>query len=147
MTTIDLFLNQKMLSLFLLNGKLGVMRVVTSQWGLSRPSSIFFSLGIVRGIVPPIIWVPHIAKVGCFFSPSSLNVEWPILGPLPFSFYQKLFIFRFLENCFWKPNLYIAVGWKNMLIFFWINFYKFLLFKELLICLFTSSFVTYAVIF
>ena len=40
--------------LVLLNGKLGVMRVVTSQWGLTRPSSTFFSSGIVRDIVPPI---------------------------------------------------------------------------------------------
>ena len=36
-------------------GKLGVMRVVTSQWGLTRPFSIYFSLGIVRDVVPPII--------------------------------------------------------------------------------------------
>ena len=43
-------------------------------------------------------------------SPSLANVEWPILGPLPFFFYQKSFIFHFLENCFWEPNLYIAVG-------------------------------------
>ena len=41
--------------LVLLNGKLGVMRVVTSQGGLTRPSSIFFSLGIVRDVVPPVI--------------------------------------------------------------------------------------------
>ena len=39
----------------LLNGKLGVMRVATSQWGFTRPSSIFFSLGVVRDIVPPVI--------------------------------------------------------------------------------------------
>ena len=45
-------------------------------------------------------WVLHIAKVVYFFSPSLPNVEWPILGPLPFFFYQKSFIFRFLENCF-----------------------------------------------
>ena len=38
--------------LVLLNGKLGVMRVVTSQWGLTRPSSIYFSLDIVRDVVP-----------------------------------------------------------------------------------------------
>ena len=41
--------------LVLPNGKLGVMRVETSQCGLTRPSSIFFSLGIVRDIVPPVI--------------------------------------------------------------------------------------------
>ena len=41
--------------LVLLDGKLGVMRVVTSQWGLTSPSSIFFSLGLVRDIVPLII--------------------------------------------------------------------------------------------
>ena len=45
-------------------------------------------------------WVLHIAKVAYFFSSSLPNVEWVILGPLPFFFYQKLFIFRFLENCF-----------------------------------------------
>ena len=33
-------------------GKLGVVRVLTSQWGFTRPSSICFSLGIVRDIVP-----------------------------------------------------------------------------------------------
>ena len=55
-------------------------------------------------------WVLHIAKVVYFFSPSLPNVEWPILGPLPFFFYQKSFIFRFLENCFWGPNLHNAVG-------------------------------------
>ena len=38
--------------LVLLNGKLGVMRVVTGQRGLTRPSSIFFSMDIVRDIVP-----------------------------------------------------------------------------------------------
>ena len=39
------------------------MRVVTSQWGLTRPSSIyFFSLGIVRDIVPPIIIALQAAK-------------------------------------------------------------------------------------
>ena len=51
----------------------------------------------------------HIAKVGYFFSPSLLNVEWPILEPLPFFFYQKSFIFRFLENGLGGPNLYNAV--------------------------------------
>ena len=56
------------------------------------------------------VWVLRIAKVGYFFLPSLPNVEWPILGPLPFLFYQKLFIFRFLENCFWGPNLHNAVG-------------------------------------
>ena len=45
-------------------------------------------------------WVLHIAKVAYFFLFSLPNVEWPILGPLPFFFYQKSFIFRFLENCF-----------------------------------------------
>ena len=55
-------------------------------------------------------WVLHIAKFAYFFSSSLPNVEWAILGPLPFFFYQKLFIFGFLENCFWEPNLYIAVG-------------------------------------
>ena len=36
-------------------GKLGVVRVLTSQWGFTRPSSVNFSMGIVRDIVPPII--------------------------------------------------------------------------------------------
>ena len=45
-------------------------------------------------------WVLHIAKVAYFFSSTLPNVEWPILRPLPFFFYQKSFIFRFLENCF-----------------------------------------------
>ena len=35
------------------------MRVVTSQWGLTRPSSIHFRLGIVRDVVPPIISLIH----------------------------------------------------------------------------------------
>ena len=55
------------------------------------------------------VWVLHIAKVGYFFLPSLLNVEWPNLGLLPFPFYQKSVIFRFLENCFWGPNLHNAV--------------------------------------
>ena len=33
-------------------GKLGVVRVLSGQWGFTRPSSIYFSLGIVRDIVP-----------------------------------------------------------------------------------------------
>ena len=41
--------------LVLLNGKLGVMHVVTGQCGITRPSSIFLSLGIVRDIVPLVI--------------------------------------------------------------------------------------------
>ena len=56
------------------------------------------------------IWVLHIAKVVYFFLPSLPNVEWLILGPLLFFFDQKLFIFRFLENCFWGPDLHDAVG-------------------------------------
>ena len=32
-------------------------------------------------------WVLHIAKVAYFFSSSLPNVEWAILGPLPFFFY------------------------------------------------------------
>ena len=55
------------------------------------------------------LWVLHIAQVGYFFSPSLPNVEWLILGPLLFFFYQKLFIFHFLANCFGGPNLYNAV--------------------------------------
>ena len=38
-------------------GKLGVVRILNSQWGFTRPSSIFFfSLGIVRDIVPLFIY-------------------------------------------------------------------------------------------
>ena len=36
-------------------GKLGVVRVLISQLGLTRPSFILFSLGIVREIVPLVI--------------------------------------------------------------------------------------------
>ena len=36
-------------------GKLGVVRAFTSQWGFTRHSSINFSLGIVRDIVPLIM--------------------------------------------------------------------------------------------
>ena len=53
-----------------------------------------------RRTQPQCNWVLHIAKVAYFFSSSLPNVEWAILEPLPFFFYQKLFIFRFLENCF-----------------------------------------------
>ena len=38
-----------------------MVRVLTSQRGFTRPSSINFSLGIVRDIVPPII---HRRKLG-----------------------------------------------------------------------------------
>ena len=65
--------------LVLLNGKLGVMRVVTSQWGLTRPSSIFFSLGIVRDVVPPVICnVMGILEdfSNCF----SCSVYWSVSG-------------------------------------------------------------------
>ena len=41
--------------LVLLDGKQGAMRVVTRQLGLTRPLSIFFSVGLVRDIVPPVI--------------------------------------------------------------------------------------------
>ena len=37
------------------NRELGVVRVLTSHLGFTRPSSIYFSLGRVRDIVPPII--------------------------------------------------------------------------------------------
>ena len=67
-------------------------------------------LAVVVGISIRRVWVLRIAKVGYFFSPSLPNVEWSILGPLPFLFYQKSFIFRCLENCFWGPNLHNAVG-------------------------------------
>ena len=42
-------------------GKLGVVRVLTSQWGFTRPSSIYFNLGIVRDIVP--LFILFIQKV------------------------------------------------------------------------------------
>ena len=48
----------------------------------------------------PIVWVLHLAKVVYFFSPSLSNVEWLILRPLTFFFYQKLFIFRFFRKFF-----------------------------------------------
>ena len=54
-------------------------------------------------------WVLHIAKVGYFFSPYLLNIEWLILRPLPSFFYQKSFIFRFLANRFGGANLHDAV--------------------------------------
>ena len=36
-------------------GKLGAVRVSSSQRGFTRPSAIYFSVGIVRDIVSPII--------------------------------------------------------------------------------------------
>ena len=36
-------------------GKLGVARVFSSQWKFTRPSSIYFSVGIARDIVPLVI--------------------------------------------------------------------------------------------
>ena len=47
--------------LVLLNGKLGVMRGVTSQLALTRPSSIFLSMGIRRDSDPLAI---HIRVTG-----------------------------------------------------------------------------------
>ena len=38
------------------NGKLGGIRVLTRQLGFTRPTSINFSLGIVRDIFAPIIF-------------------------------------------------------------------------------------------
>ena len=42
--------------------------VVTSQWGLTRPYSIFFSLGIVRDIVPPVIYTYSVLSTDCLFA-------------------------------------------------------------------------------
>ena len=39
--------------------KLGVVLLLTSQWVFTRPTSIFFSLGIVRDIAPLVIWPDH----------------------------------------------------------------------------------------
>ena len=41
--------------LVFLDGKLGVICVVTSQRGLTRPSSMFLSVGIVGDIIPHVI--------------------------------------------------------------------------------------------
>ena len=57
-----------------------------------------------------LIWVLHIAKVGSLFTPSLPNVEWLILGSLPFFFYEKSTIFRFLANHFGGAYLHNAVG-------------------------------------
>ena len=49
----------KLLNLYLnhiMYGKLWVVRILTIQWGFTRPFSINISLGIVRDIVPPVIW-------------------------------------------------------------------------------------------
>ena len=93
-----------------------VKRWAERPWGRKTQLSLLFfccgqaTLGFVRPSVHPSVWVLHIAKVAYFSSSSWPNVEWLLLWPLPFFFYQKSFIFRFLENCFWEPNLYIAVG-------------------------------------
>ena len=39
-------------------GELGVVRVLTSQGGFTRPSSIYFRLGIVRDIAP--LFIIHV---------------------------------------------------------------------------------------
>ena len=67
-------------------------------------------LGKAQLSLPWIVWPLHVAKVGYFFSPSLLIVKGLILRPLPFFFYQKSFIFRFLANCFGEANLYNTVG-------------------------------------
>ena len=46
-------------------GKLGVVRVLTSQWGFTRPSSICFSLGLVRDIVPLLIHTNSVLSIDC----------------------------------------------------------------------------------
>ena len=38
------------------------MRVVAGQWGFPRPSSIYFSLGVVRDIVP--LFIEAFAQIG-----------------------------------------------------------------------------------
>ena len=100
-------------------GKLGVVRVLTSQWGFTRPFSIYFSLSIVRDIDPPIIegivlsgdeWgsdvlrFPHIWGWRCsydcsyFFPHLSLNVL----------IIKIMSIFRFsLQECL-STNLQVA---------------------------------------
>ena len=49
------WVDEKEVFQILFYGKLGVVRVLTSQLGFTRPSSIYFSLGIVRNIVPLVI--------------------------------------------------------------------------------------------
>ena len=44
------FLNLLCMLYLLFYGKLGLMRVLTSQWGFTRPSSIYFNLVIERDI-------------------------------------------------------------------------------------------------
>ena len=38
-------------------GRLGVVRVITSQWGFTRPLSIYFSLGLVRDTSQVMLYV------------------------------------------------------------------------------------------
>ena len=56
-TTVQQCLTHTTVFQILFYGKLGVTRVLNSQWGLTRPSSIYFSLSIVRDIVLPVIRV------------------------------------------------------------------------------------------
>ena len=84
------------------------------QWELSELWSTDEGKGckpfhFIMNLYGCVIWLLHIAKVGYFFSHCLPNMEWLILGLLPYFFYQKSFFFHFLANCFGGPNLYNAV--------------------------------------
>ena len=74
-----------------------MVRISTSQWGFTRPSSIYFSLGIVRDIVPLVIlnhkqvgvysilldsWSPISSR--SFKARSGLMRIWKLDGAAPF---------------------------------------------------------------
>ena len=110
-------------------GKLGVVRAFTSQWGFTRHSSINFSLGIVRDIVPPIMKhrycqeFRHILSIVLFaywgqnrivfyrtFLVACYTTLWPAMfvgqfvGPSPLTFFCRFTSFQVILGCFTFGN-------------------------------------------
>ena len=72
------------------NGKLGATRVVTSKWGLTRPSSIFFSLGTGNT-------TPTGTKENDVFSP--LEMKKIIWQQILIDLLNRFYVIK--KNCHW----------------------------------------------
>ena len=77
-------------------GKLGVVRILTSQRGFRRLSSIFFSVGIVRDIVPPIILLSTLD-----WNLLQSHLAWPRFYPLRVWFLNNVTL-RWFDRFWWN---------------------------------------------
>ena len=91
-----------------------VMRVVTSQWGLTRPSSKYIRGGLVGNVVPTVIpWIPSLLYL-FFSSMATLSALRPVLQDIEWIIYLSFLhggktsvLIRlhmsFLNGCFTCP--------------------------------------------